>query len=72
MQSAFNFFQHWYPLIPLEDLEPQKAKPITLLGKRLVIWKPTKSETYRVFLDLRWGYDATKSARVFIAEETIT
>lgn len=51
MQSAFNFFQHWYPLIPLEDLEPQKPKPITLLGKRLVIWKPTKSETYRVFLD---------------------
>lgn len=51
MQSEFNFFQHWYPLIPIEDLEPQKPKPITLLGKRLVIWKPTKSETYRVFLD---------------------
>ena len=51
MQSEFNFFQHWYPLIPIEDLEPQKPKPITLLGRRLVIWKPTKSETYRVFLD---------------------
>jgi phenylpropionate dioxygenase-like ring-hydroxylating dioxygenase large terminal subunit len=51
MQSEFNFFQHWYPLIPIEDLEPQKPKPITLLGKRLVIWKPSNSETYRVFLD---------------------
>ncbi|AFW96574.1 pheophorbide a oxygenase [Anabaena sp. 90] len=51
MQSEFNFFQHWYPLIPIEDLEPHKPKPMTLLGKRLVIWKPTKSETYRVFLD---------------------
>ncbi|MDD1427044.1 Rieske 2Fe-2S domain-containing protein [Dolichospermum sp. ST_sed9] len=51
MQSEFNFFQHWYPLIPTEDLEPQKPKSITLLGKRLVIWKPTQSETYRVFLD---------------------
>ena len=51
MTEQFNFFQHWYPLIPLEDLETQKPKPITLLGKRLVIWKPTKSETYRVFLD---------------------
>jgi phenylpropionate dioxygenase-like ring-hydroxylating dioxygenase large terminal subunit len=51
MQSEFNFFQHWYPLIPIEDLEPQKPKPITLLGKRLVIWKPSNSETYQVFLD---------------------
>ncbi|QSV63967.1 MAG: Rieske 2Fe-2S domain-containing protein [Dolichospermum sp. DL01] len=51
MQSEFNFFQHWYPLIPTEDLESQKPKSMTLLGKRLVIWKPTQSETYRVFLD---------------------
>ncbi|MDP5017792.1 MAG: Rieske 2Fe-2S domain-containing protein [Dolichospermum sp.] len=51
MTEQFNFFQQWYPLIPIEDLEPQKPKPITLLGKRLVIWKPTQSETYRVFLD---------------------
>jgi phenylpropionate dioxygenase-like ring-hydroxylating dioxygenase large terminal subunit len=51
IQSEFNFFQHWYPLIPTEDLEPQKPKSMTLLGKRLVIWKPTQSETYRVFLD---------------------
>jgi phenylpropionate dioxygenase-like ring-hydroxylating dioxygenase large terminal subunit len=51
MQSEFNFFQHWYPLIPIEDLEPQKPKPITLLGKRLVIWKSSNSETYQVFLD---------------------
>ncbi len=51
MQTEFNFCQHWYPLIPIEDLEPQKPKSITLLGKRLVIWQPTKSATYRVFLD---------------------
>ena len=51
MQSEFNFFQQWYPVIPIEDLEPQKPKSITLLGKRLVIWKPSNSETYRVFLD---------------------
>jgi phenylpropionate dioxygenase-like ring-hydroxylating dioxygenase large terminal subunit len=51
MTEQFNFFQHWYPLTFIEDLEPQKPKSITLLGKRLVIWKPTKSATYRVFLD---------------------
>lgn len=51
MQPAFNFFQHWYPLSPVEDLDPKRPTPITLLGLRLVIWKPGSSETYRVFLD---------------------
>lgn len=52
MTSEFNFFQHWYPLIPLEDIDPQKPTPVTLLGKRLVIWKPAFSDQYQVFLDL--------------------
>ena len=51
MQSEFNFFQHWYPLIPIEDIDPQRPTSLTLLGMRLVIWKPSNSETYRVFLD---------------------
>jgi phenylpropionate dioxygenase-like ring-hydroxylating dioxygenase large terminal subunit len=51
MQSEFNFFQHWYPLSPVEDLDPKRPTSVTLLGLRLVIWKPKYSETYRVFLD---------------------
>jgi phenylpropionate dioxygenase-like ring-hydroxylating dioxygenase large terminal subunit len=51
MQPEFNFFQHWYPVSPVEDLDPQRPTPITVLGLRLVIWKPKFSETYRVFLD---------------------
>ncbi len=51
MQSEFNFFQQWYPLSPIEDLDPNRPTPATLLGLRLVIWKPKSSETYRVFLD---------------------
>lgn len=51
MQPEFNFFQHWYPLSPIEDLDPEIPVPVTLLGIRLVIWKPKKSENYRVFLD---------------------
>ncbi|UKO97281.1 aromatic ring-hydroxylating dioxygenase subunit alpha [Nostoc sp. UHCC 0870] len=51
MQPEFNFFQHWYPVSPIEDIDPQRPTPITLLGLRLVIWKPQSSETYRVFLD---------------------
>ncbi len=51
MQSEFNFFQQWYPLSPVEDIEPQRPTPVTLLGIRLVIWKPPSSKTLRVFLD---------------------
>lgn len=49
--KLFNFFHHWYPLSPLEDLDPKRPTPVTLLGRRLVIWKPLSSDTYRVFLD---------------------
>ncbi len=50
-ESAFNFLQHWYPIAPLEDLDPKRPTPVTILGHRLVVWKPTNSEQYRVFLD---------------------
>ena len=51
MQTEFNFFQHWYPLSPIEDLDPKRPTPVTLLGMRLVVWKPASSETYQVFFD---------------------
>ncbi|MBE9129787.1 MULTISPECIES: Rieske 2Fe-2S domain-containing protein [unclassified Coleofasciculus] len=51
MSPEFNFFQHWYPLSPIEDLDPKRPTPVTVLGLRLVIWKPGSSGTYRVFLD---------------------
>lgn len=51
MKPEFNFFQHWYPLLPVEDLDPQQPTPVTILGLRLVIWKPKSSQTFRVFLD---------------------
>jgi phenylpropionate dioxygenase-like ring-hydroxylating dioxygenase large terminal subunit len=51
MQAEFNFFQHWYPLSPVEDLDSPRPVPVTLLGIRLVIWKPRDAESYRVFLD---------------------
>ena len=51
MESEFNFFQHWYPLSPIEDLNPKKPTAVTLLGMRLVIWKHKSTEDYQVFLD---------------------
>ncbi|MBH8552728.1 Rieske 2Fe-2S domain-containing protein [Nostocaceae cyanobacterium CENA357] len=51
MEPEFNFFQHWYPISPIEDLDPKQPTAVTLLGLRLVIWKPKSSETFQVFLD---------------------
>ncbi|MBD2201919.1 Rieske 2Fe-2S domain-containing protein [Calothrix sp. FACHB-1219] len=51
MEPEFNFFQQWYPLSPIEDLFVEKPTAVTLLGLRLVIWKPKSSATFRVFLD---------------------
>lgn len=50
MESKFNFFQHWYPLLPVEDINPKQPRAITILGIQLVIWK-SKSSDFRVFLD---------------------
>lgn len=51
MNSEFNFFQQWYPLSPVEDLELNCPNPVMLLGLRLVIWKGIDSRDYTVFLD---------------------
>ena len=51
MSSEFNFFQQWYPLSPLQDLKCDRPTPVTLLGMRLVIWKPQNADSFRVFLD---------------------
>lgn len=50
-EAEFNFFQQWYPLTPIEDLDPTRPTPVTLLGQRLVIWKSPAIEQYCVFLD---------------------
>lgn len=52
MSSEFNFWQNWYPVSPLEDLDPQKPTPVTVLGKQLVIWQSPLNQKYHVFLDL--------------------
>ena len=49
--SSFDFFQQWYPLLPVEDIDPQKPTTATLLGIPLVIWKPPSSSNYQIFLD---------------------
>jgi phenylpropionate dioxygenase-like ring-hydroxylating dioxygenase large terminal subunit len=48
---TFNFSQHWYPISPIEDLDPDRPTPIMLLGIKIVVWKPRYSDRYCVFLD---------------------
>ena len=48
---TFDFCQQWYPLAPVEDLDPTRPISVMLLGRRLVIWRPRFSEQYCVFLD---------------------
>ncbi len=39
MMTNFSWTKQWYPLAPISYLEPSVPTPITLLGKKLVIWR---------------------------------
>ncbi len=47
MTTEFNFFQNWYPISPLEDLESDRPTPVTILGKSLVIWQSPAAKKYK-------------------------
>jgi phenylpropionate dioxygenase-like ring-hydroxylating dioxygenase large terminal subunit len=49
--EAFDFLAHWYPIAPVEDLDPERPMPIILLGQRLVVWRSRQTDTYQVFKD---------------------
>lgn len=51
MSPTFNFFQHWYPILPLADLVSDRPISARLLGLPLVIWKPSTSSHYCAFID---------------------
>ncbi|MEA5537226.1 Rieske 2Fe-2S domain-containing protein [Crocosphaera sp. XPORK-15E] len=39
MTTQFSWTQNWYPISPLSYLDPAIPTPVTLLGKKLVIWR---------------------------------
>jgi len=51
MSATFNFFQHWYPILPIEDLATDRPMAATLLEMPLVIWKPWGKSQYSAFID---------------------
>ena len=38
-KESFDWWRNWYPMTPVDYLDPTKPHPITLLGKNLVLWK---------------------------------
>jgi phenylpropionate dioxygenase-like ring-hydroxylating dioxygenase large terminal subunit len=53
--DRFDFLPHWYPVSPLQDLDPRRPTAVQLLGRRFVIWRPGGKEGggsgFRIFLD---------------------
>ena len=39
MMSNFSWTKQWYPLTPTSYLDSSEPTPVTLLGKRLVVWR---------------------------------
>lgn len=44
MTTQFSWTQQWYPLSPLSYLDSSRPTPVTLLGKKLVIWRDTNQK----------------------------
>ncbi|WP_277880415.1 MULTISPECIES: hypothetical protein [unclassified Calothrix] len=39
METQFSWTKQWYPISPLSYLDSNSPNPVTLLGKKLVIWQ---------------------------------
>jgi phenylpropionate dioxygenase-like ring-hydroxylating dioxygenase large terminal subunit len=37
--DQLNWFQQWYPLMVLGDLDPKRPYAVQLLGQELVVWR---------------------------------
>ena len=44
--------QRWYPVAYLQDLDPLRPNPFTLLGQDLVLWWEAESSQWRAFADI--------------------
>ncbi len=49
--SLFDWKRHWYPIIPVQDLDKSVPNPLSLLDIKLVAWFHSPSSSWRVFKD---------------------
>lgn len=62
--SSASYYEHWLIISPIKDLDPNKINTFNFLGERIIVWKPSFSTKYSVFIDecpyckgpLRTGY----------------
>ncbi|MGF1485866.1 MAG: Rieske 2Fe-2S domain-containing protein, partial [Prochloraceae cyanobacterium] len=50
-EQTFKWTKNWYPVSPIDYLKPNEPNPMTILGKKLVIWK-NKQNNWVVMDDL--------------------
>ncbi|KAG2428911.1 hypothetical protein HXX76_011156, partial [Chlamydomonas incerta] len=48
--EKFDWFRQWYPVAPLDTMDPSRPHPFTLLGQELVLWRDGGG-TWRAFRD---------------------
>ena len=51
-QGAEAWFQRWYPVAYLQDLDPARPTAFTLLGQDLVLWFDRQGGRWRAFADV--------------------
>ncbi|MDY7014503.1 MAG: Rieske 2Fe-2S domain-containing protein [Cyanobacteriota bacterium] len=49
--DCFDPQEAWYPIAYVQDLDPAKPNRFALLGRDLVIWRDSQTQTWRVFED---------------------
>ena len=53
--QLFDWHRQWYPLMVVEDMDPEVPHATQLLGMDLVLWRD-KAGTWRYTLGDRWGF----------------
>jgi phenylpropionate dioxygenase-like ring-hydroxylating dioxygenase large terminal subunit len=48
-KEQFNWFKAWYPIVPVEILDPEKPHSFELLGQAIVVWNDAPVEGVATF-----------------------
>ena len=51
-EQRFTWSRQWYPLTAVDNLDPGRPTPITVLGTNLVVWWEAAGSTWRCFRDV--------------------
>lgn len=49
--STYNWTAHWWPVAPLNAIDPAKPYPITMLGHNYVVWYNKQQGSWQLMED---------------------